>query len=94
MLKEHTLKFEFGTLVLNDQQYEIVKAPLHQHLRVLASAGSGKTTTITAKIADAITNLGLRPEEIILTTFSRSGADTMRERLERLIGLTLSLIHI
>ena len=92
MLKEHNLKFEFGSLTLNDQQYEIVKAPLHQHLRVLASAGSGKTTTITAKIADAITNLGIRPEEIILTTFSRSGADTMRERLERLIGSTTAYI--
>jgi len=92
MLQNHTLQFEFGSLTLNDQQYEIVQAPLNQHLRVLASAGSGKTTTITAKIAHAITHLGIKSEEVVLTTFSRSGADTMRERLEKLIGSTTAYI--
>ena len=92
MLEQHTLTFEFGSLTLNAQQHDIVKAPLNQHLRVLASAGSGKTTTITAKIAHAITHLSVRPEEVVLTTFSRSGADTMRERLEKLIGSTTAYI--
>ena len=92
MLQNHILQFEFGSLTLNDQQYEIVQAPLNQHLRVLASAGSGKTTTITAKIAHAITHLGIKAEEVVLTTFSRSGADTMRERLEKLIGSTTAYI--
>ena len=92
MLQNHTLQFEFGSLTLNDQQYEIVQAPLNQHLRVLASAGSGKTTTITAKIAHTITHLGIKAEEVVLTTFSRSGADTMRERLEKLIGSTTAYI--
>ena len=92
MLQNHTLQFELGSLVLNDQQYEIVQAPLNQHLRVLASAGSGKTTTITAKIAHTITHLGIKAEEVVLTTFSRSGADTMRERLEKLIGSTTAYI--
>ena len=92
MLQNHTLQFEFGCLTLNDQQYEIVQAPLNQHLRVLASAGSGKTTTITAKIAHTITHLGIKAEEVVLTTFSRSGADTMRERLEKLIGSTTAYI--
>ena len=92
MLQNHTLQFEFGSLTLNSQQYEIVEAPLNQHLRVLASAGSGKTTTITAKIAHALTHLGMKPEEVVLTTFSRSGADTMRERLEKLVGSTTAYI--
>ena len=92
MLEQHTLTFEFGSLTLNAQQHDIVKTPLNQHLRVLASAGSGKTTTITAKIAHAITHLSLSPEEVVLTTFSRSGADTMRERLEKLIGTTTAYI--
>ena len=92
MLQNHTLQFELGSLTLNSQQYEIVETPLNQHLRVLASAGSGKTTTITAKIAHALTHLNLRPEQVVLTTFSRSGADTMRERLEKLVGSTTAYI--
>ena len=82
MLQNHTLQFELGSLTLNSQQYEIVETPLNQHLRVLASAGSGKTTTITAKIAHALTHLNLRPEQVVLTTFSRSGANTMRDWLD------------
>ena len=92
MLEQHTLTFEFGSLTLNDQQYEIVQAPLNQHLRVLASAGSGKTTTITAKIAHALTHQSIKPDEVVLTTFSRSGADTMRDRLEKLVGSTTAYI--
>jgi len=88
----HTLSFPFGKITLNSQQYEIVNLPLEQNLRILASAGSGKTTTITGKIAYAQTNLGLDPAAIILTTFSRSGADAMKEKLERMIGPTQTAI--
>ena len=87
MLKTHTLCFD-TPISLNEQQYEIVMTPIKQNLRILASAGSGKTTTITAKIAHAIHTLGLPAEGIILTTFSRSAADNMKERLEALIGHT------
>ena len=92
MLQNHTLEFPFSKITLNTQQNEIVQQSLDQNLRILASAGSGKTTTITAKIAHAITNLGIKPEAIVLTTFSRSGADTMKEKLEKMIGPTQTQI--
>jgi hypothetical protein len=92
MLQNHLLEFPFSKITLNTQQNEIVQQSLDQNLRILASAGSGKTTTITAKIAHAITNLEVKPEAIVLTTFSRSGADTMKEKLEKMIGPTQTAI--
>ncbi|NLJ72630.1 MAG: UvrD-helicase domain-containing protein [Syntrophomonadaceae bacterium] len=46
-----------------------------------ASAGSGKTHSITRKIVDAI-NSGTRPEEIIATTFTNRAARELKERIK------------
>jgi hypothetical protein len=74
--------------VLNKQQTEIVLYSPHTNIRVLASAGSGKTTTITARIAYLISHHKIREDAIFLTTFSRNASDTMKERIESLIGST------
>ena len=57
-------------------------------MRILASAGSGKTTTLTARIAHLLTTVSppASPSEIILLTFTHNAAQVMRERLEALIG--------
>jgi superfamily I DNA/RNA helicase len=45
------LEFSKGSATLNEEQYKVVTSPLYENQRILASAGSGKTTTITARIA-------------------------------------------
>jgi hypothetical protein len=83
-------KFTFteGTLILNEEQTRIVQQPAKQNLRILASAGSGKTTTLTARIAYLLTyvNPPAKPHEIILLTFTHNAANVMRQRLETLVG--------
>lgn len=78
--------FSEGAVTLNDEQARIVRQPPLQNLRILASAGSGKTTTLTCRIAQLLTAAGAKPNEIILLTFTHNAASVMRQRLEALVG--------
>ncbi|MCA9139340.1 MAG: ATP-dependent helicase [Planctomycetales bacterium] len=55
------------------------------HVLVLAGAGTGKTSTIVARVAH-LTNTGIDPRRILLLTFTRRAAREMRHRLTLQIG--------
>jgi len=65
---------------------------------VIAVPGSGKTLTMTRRIGFLINNHGVAPENILGLTFTRSAAQTMKDRLvpvlEDMAGrVQLSTIH-
>ncbi|NLY04087.1 MAG: ATP-dependent helicase [Campylobacter sp.] len=66
---------------LNQDQHLAATAPLGRNL-VIASAGTGKTSTIVARIAHLLTN-SVKPSEILLLTFTNKAAREMISRLER-----------
>lgn len=66
---------------LNKEQYTAATAPAGHNL-VIASAGTGKTSTIVARIAHLL-NQGISPEKILLLTFTNKAATEMIERLSR-----------
>jgi hypothetical protein len=82
----YTLNFSHGSTTLNSEQHTIVTADAFQHQRILASAGSGKTTTIAARIAWLLTNTNVTSDQIVLLTFSRNAAREMLQRVRRLVG--------
>jgi hypothetical protein len=81
-----TIKFPFASVTLNPEQYDVVTAESHLNQRILASAGSGKTTTITSRIAWLLTQTHISAEQIILLTFSRNSANDMLKRVHKLVG--------
>ena len=71
---------------LNDEQKRAVEA-LRGPVCILAGAGSGKTTTITRRIANQVAAGALDPTAILAVTFTDKAAGEMRTRLETL-GVT------
>ncbi|ACZ01430.1 ATP-dependent helicase [Streptobacillus moniliformis] len=70
---------------LNTEQRQAAKLVEGQTL-ILAGAGSGKTRTLTFKIAYMIKEKNINPRNILALTFTNKAAKEMKERVETLVG--------
>jgi DNA helicase-2/ATP-dependent DNA helicase PcrA len=71
---------------LNEEQYAAVTSPAGPTL-VLAGAGSGKTRTLTYRVAYLL-HQGVPSHEILLLTFTNKASREMLERVEDLTGVS------
>ncbi|MHC3993696.1 ATP-dependent helicase [Thiomicrolovo sp. ZZH C-3] len=69
---------------LNEQQAEAVKK-IDGPLLILAGAGSGKTTTITSRLAYLLDVVGIPASNTLTLTFTNKAAKEMRERALKMI---------
>lgn len=69
----------------NKEQEEAI---MHQDgpAMVLAGPGAGKTYVITNRVKALIDEYGVKPEQILVVTFSKAAAVEMKERFEMLTG--------
>lgn len=75
---------------LNEQQYAAVTAPPGPAL-VIAGAGSGKTRTLTYRVAYLLEQ-GIPPERVLLLTFTNKAAKEMMRRVADLLGQELAAL--
>jgi DNA helicase-2/ATP-dependent DNA helicase PcrA len=61
-------------------------------LLIIAGAGTGKTRTLVYRVAHLLER-GIRPERILLLTFTRRSAQEMLGRAERLVGSMSRAVH-
>lgn len=78
-----------GASLDGQQRLAIVKD--EDHNLVIAGAGSGKTTTVAGKVAYAINRLKLKPEEILLITFTRKASEEMQDRIKKKMGINIEV---
>ena len=82
---------------LNEEQRKAAEK-INGPVLILAGAGSGKTRTVTYRIAHMIKEKGISPLNIMALTFTNKAAKEMKERAEALIGpdannLVVSTFH-
>jgi DNA helicase-2/ATP-dependent DNA helicase PcrA len=73
---------------LNAQQLSAARAPYGKNL-IIASAGTGKTSTIVARIAHHLDS-GVKPEELLLLTFTNKAAAEMIERVSQFYDTSIT----
>ncbi len=69
---------------LNKMQQKAIEH-IEGPLLILAGAGSGKTSTLTARIANIIESGKAKPYEVLAITFTNKAAREMRNRIEGLL---------
>lgn len=72
-----------------DDNQAVVAQHVNGPLLVLAGAGSGKTASITGRAANLIQR-GVRPDCLLMTTFSKKAASEMKNRLGEMVGHDLA----
>jgi len=88
---------QFDINSLNEAQRTAVAA-LHGPVLILAGAGTGKTRTVTCRIANMIAK-GVNPRGILALTFTNKAANEMAERVAGLVerraarAMTVSTFH-
>ncbi len=81
-----------------NQEQQKAAGQIEGPVLILAGAGSGKTRTVTYRIAHMILEKDILPYSILAVTFTNKAAKEMRERVEGLIGedakkVTISTFH-
>ena len=76
----------------NERQQECIDN-IEGKIMVLAGPGTGKTFTVTKRIA-AMLQMGIKPDSILCLTFSDAAASEMKSRLNDEIGIIASGVNI
>ena len=71
-----------NNVLLNGAQIEAINTK-EGNLLIIASAGTGKTTTIVERYVNFVNNCNFSPDEIIMTTFTNKAAKDMIEKISK-----------
>lgn len=71
---------------LSNEQLKVYEADIDRNVQVIAGPGSGKTHTLTLRVARLIHQENIRPENIIVLAYNRAVVVELKERLTKLFS--------
>lgn len=74
------------------QQYAVLLND--DHNLILAGAGSGKTSVLTARVAYLLQSHQAQAEQLLLLAFGREAAEEMKQRLNDKVGLSAEQVQV
>ena len=79
---------------LDEEQRKIILTD-EEHCLINAGAGSGKSTTMAGKVKYLVDKLNIKPEEIIMLTFTKKSSEDLDEKVNDLLdlGIPVSTFH-
>lgn len=77
----------------NSEQLKVINE-LNNNILLIASAGTGKTDTLTSRIQNIIKENKAKPREILCITFTNKACREMEERIEEALGKDAKYITI
>ncbi len=77
-----------------NKQQELLVNELERNIILLASAGTGKTETLSKRVANIIDKGKAEPSKILCITFTNKACKEMKERIEGIVGTSAKDITI
>lgn len=71
---------------LDDEQRKVVLSD-EDYTLVIAGAGAGKTTTIAAKVRYLVEKQGVRPDEILVISFTNKAVEELRDKINKSLSI-------
>jgi superfamily I DNA/RNA helicase len=84
---------------LSPEQRKVYDAPLGDNLQVIAGPGSGKTHTLTLRVARLIQKNNIQPDQILVLAYNRAVVVELKDRLSTLFralgyGQLIKRLHV
>lgn len=73
-------------IILDDDQRTCVLVD-EDYCLVIAGAGAGKTTTVAAKVKYLVEKQNIKPEDILVISFTNKAVDELKERINKQLGI-------
>lgn len=80
-LKDYPEFKDIVKFMLNEEQEEVVTYDNHKFLSIEAGPGAGKTRVLIEKVKYMVNELSVKPESLLIITFSTKAAEELQERL-------------
>lgn len=71
---------------LDDEQRHVVLSD-EDYTLVIAGAGAGKTTTVAAKVRYLVEKKGIKPEQILVISFTNKAVGELRDKINKGLGI-------
>ena len=83
---DNILKKVDSAINLDEEQRQVVLSD-EDYTLVIAGAGAGKTTTVAAKVRYLVEKKGIKPEQILVISFTNKAVGELRDKINKGLGI-------